>query len=333
MKERIRPKFKIAYIALYALLTFAASAEARFTEYYTVYQPTGHYTRKECRMEGSQLLPDGRIVDSDCNFAKQYCPWGQAARGCTVPCATAACPRGMMGRKIKTNFTCPWGPLRGKHITSVRCNDVGGAIGSGHYDLFKGICAKKSRADTCAHWAPDDMIASYGSGKDKKGARQAIALLEKAAPGLVDHDTLVAFYDNGGSPNTAIASNETPAQPTQVAQVDMSSEAPHVQREGSSNPRPNISSTESLHDLVNYASFIPASESPVVRVADNNPSQLPSLIVPRPARFQPVIPKHVRRAAPAPQRRATVRRRTQKPRYVAPSVGDLINQSLSNAVR
>ena len=330
MKGLIQPKFTSAYIALYALLTFAASAEARFTEYYTVYQPTGHYTRNECRMEGSQLLPNGHIVDSDCNYAKKYCPWGQAARGCTIPCATAACPRNMMGQKIKTNFTCPWGPLKGKRITSVRCNDVGGAIGSGHYDLFKGICEKKSRADTCIKWAPDDMIASYGAGKDKKGAAQAIALLEKAAPGLVNHETLVAFYDNGGS-NTAVAANETPALPIRVAQIDMSSESPRVQREGSSNPRPNVSAMESLQDISHYANFMPASESPAIRVADNDPNNLPSLIVPRPARFQPEIPTYVVRR-PSPARRP-VRRRAPKPRYEAPTVNDLINQSLSNAIR
>lgn len=318
-----------AYFALYALLTFATSAQALFTEYYTVYQPSGKYTRHECSMEGSQLLPNGHIVDSSCKYAKQYCPWGQAARGCTVPCATAACPRGMMGRKIKTSFTCPWGPLKGKHIASVKCNDVGGAIGSGHYDLFKGICAKVSRQDTCIKWAPDDLIANYGAGKDKKGAAQAIALLENAAPGLIDHSTLVAFYQNGGS-DTAVASNET-STPTQVASADLSSVAPQVQREGSSHPRPNVSSTAGLYDVGSYAgNFLPASENQPIRVADNS-DDLPSLLVPRPARFEPA-PIYIRRYSPPPVRRA-VRRRARPTYDPGPSVNDIINQSLSNAAR
>lgn len=195
----------------------ATEVHARFTEYYSMYQASGRVNPRECRMEGTQVMPDGQLIDYQCKKVKEYCPWGLGARGCVVPCATAACTSSMARNhtRISTNFICPWGPLKGQRIKSVECNDVGGMIGSGHYDLFMGICKRKNKGDKCIEYVNDDYLASYGKGKGKEAQIAMDLIMKKADDRVKDATQLAAFY--GGS-SSQVASADSSFAPSANAE-------------------------------------------------------------------------------------------------------------------
>jgi hypothetical protein len=174
MENQKHRMFRALIAILAVAVSLAAEAKSRkkghksggrTTSYYTMVSSNGKINRRECGMEGNQIV-DGNLIGSNCRkYKDRYCPYAVGNHdNCLVPCVHAAGPYKTGTRKNVPGFTCPWGPLKGLYITSVIIGDSG----PGHVDVFKGLCMKKSKGDECTEYAPETMMASYGSGKGKE---------------------------------------------------------------------------------------------------------------------------------------------------------------------
>ncbi len=176
-------------------LLFAINAYAD-TTYYTMVGTK--VNKRECRMEGNQivngqLFGSGKQCEREIPYTQRYCPWAIGNRdNCLVPCVHGAGPYRTGTRVNIRPITCPWGPLKGRRITSVIIADVGPQ----HTDVFTGLCVKKKN-DNCVQFAPDNTMASYGRGRGQE-IQIAAALVNQYVP---------------GAGNTMLASLTTPAGP------------------------------------------------------------------------------------------------------------------------
>lgn len=177
------------------------SSGVRTTDYFTMLSTNGKVNKRECMMEGNQIV-NGKLFGSGgaCKrgvaYNDKYCPYGVGNRdNCLVPCVHGAGPRSKFGKSVKVpTFTCPWGPLKGKQISEVIVADTGD-LGSNHIDIFKGICEQKKH-DECSKWAAETTIASYGSGKGHE-YQIAAELANRYFPG--QGTTWLASLNGGGS--------------------------------------------------------------------------------------------------------------------------------------
>jgi 3D (Asp-Asp-Asp) domain-containing protein len=195
-------------IFILAGLAFSTASFAKQTTYYTMLgNRVSHY---ECGMEGNQIVNgklygSGRQCRNEIPLTK-YFPWGVGNRNNPlVPCVHAAGGRAYsFGERVAIKpIICPFGPLKGRRITSVIVADVGGAVNGRDIDVFTGICVKKKR-DNCIQYAPDNTVANYGAGQGRKGVQMAMDLARKFAPGADTERNLVAMY--GGGNGTGVAS-------------------------------------------------------------------------------------------------------------------------------
>ncbi len=203
MKTRMVKMTKIV-LSLVAALSF--TAEAKQTTYYTMLSKTGTVNKRECNMEGNQivrgmLFGSGSQCRRGIPYSTKYCPWGIGNRdNCIVPCVHGAGHKSMVGRTVNVRgFRCPWGPLKGRWIEKVIIADVGGMVGKGHTDVFTGVCEKK-KSDNCTEYADEGTIASYGRGKGRE-EEIAVALVNSFVRQV--GQTEVASLIPGQSPVTA----------------------------------------------------------------------------------------------------------------------------------
>lgn len=191
-------------------LMMASAAYAVQTEYYTMVG--SKINPRECKMEGNQII-NGVLVGSDCSprGVNVYCPWGIGNRSnCIVPCVHCVGPQSSWGKSIRIQpVTCPWGPLKGRRVTSCIVADSG----PGHVDMFLGLCKrKKPGTDNCAEYVPDTTVASYGAGRGKE-YQVAAALVDRYAPGAGN----ILLAQVGGTQPT-IPTGQRPSGGTGVAQ-------------------------------------------------------------------------------------------------------------------
>lgn len=158
----------------------SGGSKGRATSYYTMVSTNGQINRKECGMEGNQIV-NGKLIGSNCRkYSDKYCPYAVGNKdNCLIPCVHGAGPYKTGSRVNVPGFTCPWGPLKGSYITSVIIADTGPQ----HVDVFKGLCKAKNKGDECTEFAPETMVASYGSGKGKE-LNLAAAMADKYRPGV-----------------------------------------------------------------------------------------------------------------------------------------------------
>jgi hypothetical protein len=220
--------FNLTYVVIVLILQLQSEfAFARQTEYYTMVNSS--LVRRECNMEGNQIV-NGKLIGSNCRpFTARYCPWAVGNRNnCLIPCVHGAGPSSASGtrRQIKP-VVCPWGPLKGRTITSVIIGDVGGAIGKGDVDVFVGLCAKKKMVynkrkkkwittDVCESYAPGNVLARNGTKGNE--FQIAAALVNQHFPGV---GTQFAEANSPRPIQVAAAQPpvvQLPSAPTQVAQ-------------------------------------------------------------------------------------------------------------------
>lgn len=225
MKTRM---VKMTKAILVLMAAFSLTAEAKQTTYYTMLSKTGTVNKRECNMEGNQivrgmLFGSGSQCRRGIPYSKKYCPWGIGNRdNCIVPCIHGAGHKSMVGRTVNVRgFRCPWGPLKGRWIEKVIIADVGGMVGKGHTDVFTGVCEKK-KSDNCTQYASEGTIASYGRGKGheeeiavalvnsfvrKVGQTEVASLIpgQPATAGLVSTGGIPPSIAKPSSPTSSVA--------------------------------------------------------------------------------------------------------------------------------